>query len=232
MAFEENVQLFLILKQRIEVAQTDFVFKGLIHAFKEFRERDHWLFFAGVSRPQSDKQVRICRKFHFLRLEFQGFNKPLAQLGQEVQRAAQKGHVAFNRVAAGQTGDRLVNHSLQHGSGDVCLFCPVVDQRLNICLRKDPAARRDRVNCRVLLGQLVEPCGIGLEQCRHLIDEGPGPAGAGAVHPLFHTRAKECDFRVFAAQLNGAVRFWNFFFDGTGTGHHFLNKWNVQPVRC
>ena len=87
-----------------------------------------------------------------------GGQRPLVrgtQLRQEVQRAAEEDHVAADRVAAGEAGDRLGRDGLEDGGGEVGVRGALVEQRLQVGLREDAAARGDRVEVLVGGGQGV-----------------------------------------------------------------------------
>lgn len=124
----------------------------------------------------------------------------LAKLGQKVQRAAEKHHVAPNRVAAGQAGDGLGRDRGEHRGGQVGVRRTLVQQRLQVGFGEDPAARRDRVEMPIAGRQFVQPLGVGVQQARHLVDEGSGAAGAGAVHALLDHGPQKGDLRVLAAE--------------------------------
>ena len=165
----------------------------------------------------------------FLR-QAQGADEGCAQLRQEVQRPAQKGHMPANGLAAGQAGDGLVDHRLEDGGGQILPGGALVDQRLDIALGKHAAPGGNGVNFLVAGGKIVQPGSVGFEQGGHLVDEGPRAAGADAVHALLHAAAEIKDFRVLTAQLDGHVRLGGFRLEGGGHCHHLLNKGNAQRV--
>ena len=104
-------------------------------------------------------------------VQLEGADERCAELIQKVQRSAEKGDMAADRLAAGETGDRLVHNRLKDGGGKVFSGGSLVDQRLDIGLGKDTAARGDRINRLVILGVFVQSCGIGLDQGCHLVDK-------------------------------------------------------------
>ena len=69
-----------------------------------------------------------------------------------------------------------------------------------------------------------------MEQRRHLIDKGPGPASAGAVHTMLVTACEICNFSVFAAQFDNNVCLRMVRADGLCTGNDLLNKRDMQMV--
>ena len=62
-----------------------------------------------------------------------------------MQRAAEKDHMAADRLSAGKTGDRLVDDGLENGSRKVFFCRTLIDQRLDIGLRKYAAARSNGI---------------------------------------------------------------------------------------
>ena len=58
-----------------------------------------------------------------------------------MERTAEKCYVSADRLAACQTGDGLVYHRLENGSGEVFAGCTVIDERLDIGLCEHTAAR-------------------------------------------------------------------------------------------
>ncbi len=62
-----------------------------------------------------------------------------------MQRSAEKGDVAADRLSAGKPADRLIDHRLERWrQTDLRLGSPLIDQRLDIGFGKDAAARGDR----------------------------------------------------------------------------------------
>ena len=67
-----------------------------------------------------------------LLVELQGADKCFAQLGEEMQRTAEEGHMTADRFTAGETGDCLVDNSLENRGRKILLRRTFVDQRLDI----------------------------------------------------------------------------------------------------
>ena len=107
-----------------------------------------------------------------------------------------------NRFAAGKAGDGLVHNCLENRSREVFAGRALVDERLNVRLRKHTAARRNRVNGLVVLRIVVETRGIRLEQRSHLIDERTRAARADAVHALVNAAGEVDDLCVLTAELD------------------------------
>ncbi len=154
----------------------------------------------------------------------------LAQLRQEVERAAEEDDVAADRVAAGEAGDGLRGDGLEDRGGEVGVRGALVEQRLQVGLREDAAAGGDRVEVRVRGRQGVEARGVGVQQVGHLVDEGARTAGARAVHPLLDDRVEERDLGVLAAELDDHVGLRLEALDRGRTGDHFLYELDAHQV--
>ena len=128
-----------------------------------------------------------------------------AQLGQEVQRPAQEHDVATDGAPAGQARNGLGDDGLEDGGGQVLTRSTLVDERLEVGLGEDAAARGDGVERRVARGQVVQAGGIGVEELGHLIDEGTGAARAGAVHALLGGGVEVGDLGVLTTELDDDV---------------------------
>ena len=72
-----------------------------------------------------------------------------------MQRTAEKGHMTTNRFAAGETGDCLVDNSLENRGRKILLRRTFVDQRLDIRLCKYAAAGCDGVERLIILRILI-----------------------------------------------------------------------------
>ena len=74
-----------------------------------------------------------------------------------MERAAQKGHMAADRLAAGKTADRLVDNSLENGGSQVFFGGAFIDQGLYVRFGKNTAAGGDRVNGLIILAYSFRP---------------------------------------------------------------------------
>ena len=72
--------------------------------------------------------------------------------------------------------------------------------------------------------QCIKPLGIRVQQCRHLVNEGAGAAGAGLVHAQVHRTPEIEDFCVLAAKLYGHVCLRGKPGDNARGGDNFLHK--------
>ena len=76
----------------------------------------------------------------------------------------------------------------------------------------------------MLEGQFIQLVHRHVQQSRHLVDEGAGAAGAGAVHALLQAVAEEDDLGVLAAQLDDRVGAGVQGVHGLGRGVHLLHE--------
>ncbi len=154
-----------------------------------------------------------------------------AQLGQEVQGAAEEDDLAADRVPAGKPGDGLGGDRLEDRGGDVLVGGALVEQRLHIGLGEDAAARGDRVEVGVVGREGVQAGGVHLEQGRHLVDEGARAAGAGAVHTLLGHWVQVGDLGVLAAEFDDDVDLGVEPLDGVGGRDHLLDELDAHDLR-
>ncbi len=165
-------------------------------------------------------------------IEIQRFDEALPQLVEEMQRPAEERDMSADRLAAGEAGDRLVHDGLENRRRQVLPGRAFVDQRLDIGLSEDAAARGDRVDGLVGRGEDVEAGRVGLQEVRHLVDEGACAAGADAVHALLDIAAlKIDDLRVLAAKLDGDVGHGGAHFQAGRDGDDLLDEGNAQVLR-
>ena len=226
----EGVIVGLIPEQRLQPLEL----KGHLHPLLQLLQQDvqgqrnHS--FALQRRTHGGEQVGVFRVNDVFGGQLEGADKGLFQLGQKVQRAAQKGHAAPDGLAAGQTGDGLLYHRLKDGGGKVGLGGTLVDEGLNVGLGKYAAPGGDGIDFLVVFRLFVQAGGIGLQQCGHLVDESAGAAGADAVHALFQTALEIDDFGVLTAQLDGNIGLGCRLLEGRGHRHHLLHEGDAQRL--
>ncbi len=134
-------------------------------------------------------------------------------------------------LALCKTGDGLNDHSLENRGGQILLARAVVDERLNVGLGEHAAAGSDGIKGLIIAGIVVEPCCIGLQKGCHLIDEGAGAAGTGAVHALLDVAVfKINDLGILAAQLDGHIGFRCHGLNGSSFGDDLLYKRNAEII--
>ncbi len=79
--------------------------------------------------------------------------------------------------------------------------------------------------------ELVQSARVGVEQCRHLVDERARAAGTGSIHALFDAVVEVDDLGVFAAELDDHVGLGNKGFHGGFARDDFLHEFNAEPLR-
>ena len=178
-------------------------------------------------RAHGGKAVAVLGENGVLLIQFQGLHKPLPQAHEEVEGAAQKDDLALQLPALGEAGHRLVHHRLEDGGGHVLLPPALVQDGLDVALGKHSAAGGDGVDLLMLQREGVQLIHRHVHQGCHLVDEGAGAAGAGAVHPLLQGAAEEDDLGVLAPQLDDRVGPRYVGVHRRGGGVHLLNK--VDP---
>ena len=97
-------------------------------------------------------------------IQLQSPDKSLLQFGKKVKRAAQKGHMSADGLAACQAGDSLIDYCLENRCGKVFFCGTVIDQRLNICFGKNTAAGCDRIKSFVILCVFIQAGCIALKK--------------------------------------------------------------------
>ena len=152
------------------------------------------------------------------------------ELGQKVQRPAQKRNVAADGLAAGKARDRLVDDCLKDRGGKVGLCRALVDEGLDVRLGEHAAARGDGVDLLVVRGLAVKARGVGLQKSGHLVDERAGAAGADAVHSLFQPAFEVDDLGVLAAKLDGDVHLRGDALERLRHGDDLLHEGNAQRL--
>ena len=113
-------------------------------------------------RAHCGKEMGIFRIHHMVRREVERADESLFQFRQKVQRTAQKGHAASDRLAAGQAGNGLIYDGLKNRGGQIRQGGAFVDQRLNVRLGKDAAAGGNGIDLLIIGGCLVETLRVGL----------------------------------------------------------------------
>ena len=180
--------------------------------------------FRGQERsPDSDVKLRVFRGDEGLCLGEQGF-VGLAELREEVQRAAKEHDISADGATASQTCDGLGCDRAEDRGREVLVRGALVDQWLDIRFRKDTASRGDRVKLSVRFGQRVQSRGVGVEKRRHLVDEGSGSTRTGSVHTLLGCGVKVGELGIFTAQFDDDVDFWVEPLGGFRSGDDFLNE--------
>ena len=100
----------------------------------------------------------------------------------------------------------------------------LVDEGLDVGLGEDAAAGGDRVELGVAGRHLAEARRVGVQESRHLVDEGAGAARAGAVHALLGGGVQVGELGVLATQLDDDVDLGVEALGGLGTRDDLLDE--------
>ena len=203
----------------------------VIQCLHDLRKGDWSVGLARQSSARCNKEVSVLWQDDVLVVQVKRDVEATAQLREVLQRAAEKRDVAADRVTTGQARDGLVCNGLEDGSSDVGRSGAFVEQRLNVGLSKNAAARCNWVNLLDVFCQLVEASCVGLEERRHLVDERTSTTCAGTVHALLNAVVKVDDLCVLAAQLNGNVGLRDQRLNGALGSDDLLDKLQVKPLR-
>ena len=122
-----------------------------------------------------------------------------------MQRSAEEGDLAAYGLAAGKSGNGLIDHGAEDGRGEVTAGSSLVDKGLNVRFGKYAAPCGNGVDLVRVCGGFVQPCGIGLKKGCHLVDKRAGAACAHAVHAFIQSTAEIDDLGILAAQFDGDV---------------------------
>ena len=181
-------------------------------------------------RTHGDEVIAVVDLDDMFIVELQRLDEALAQLRQEVQRAAEEGDVAAYRPALREVANGLIDDRLENRQRNIRLFGTVVHERLDIRLGEDAAARGNRVDLLAFGREVVEPLGIGRQERGHVIDERARAAGADAVHALLRRIAEVRDLRILAAELDDGIRLRDELFDRCGTGDDLLYEGQANAL--
>ena len=154
---------------------------------------------------QSHGETGEIRQAAGLFVQPQGLPEAAAQTGAVIEGPAQKEHVALDAAALSQAGDGLIHHRLIDAGRHVGLDRALIEQGLHVAFGEHAAAGGHGIEAGSLKARLIHLVHGHVQQHGHLVDEGAGAAGAGAVHALIRAAAEKDDLGVLAAQLDGHV---------------------------
>ena len=144
---QREIRLARLARSR-DFGAMDAVFEPLrIDAFRLIRQR----------RAHGDEIIAARRVDRMLRIEAERLDEAFLELRQEMQRPAEECDMAVNRAALREVADRLVDDGLQNRERNVGFFRAVVHERLDVRLREDAAARRDRVDLLAFGCEVIQP---------------------------------------------------------------------------
>ena len=202
----------------------------VVQCLHDLRKGDWAVGLARQSSARCNKEVSVLWQDDVLVVQVKRDVEAAAQLREVLQRAAEKRDVAADRVTTSQARNGLVCNGLEDGGCDVGRSSTLVEQRLNVGLSKNAAARCNWVDLLDVFCQLVEAGCVGLKERRHLVDERTGTTCAGTIHALLNTVVKVDDLCVLAAQLNGYVGLRNQRLNSALGSDDLLNKLQVKPL--
>ena len=181
-------------------------------------------------RAHGGKAVAVFGEDGVRLVQLQSLHKALPQAHEEVEGAAQEDDLALELPALGEAGHRLVHHRLEDGGGHVLFPAALVQNGLDVALGEYAAAGGDGVDLLVLQRQLIQLVHRDVHQGGHLVDEGAGAAGTGAVHSFLQRSAEEDDLGILAAQLNDSVGVGDVCIHRSGGGVDLLDKVDARGV--
>ena len=174
-------------------------------ARNEFCKR-HRLFRARRERRADAHEAgRVFGEHGVFVVEVQRLFERFPQSLDEVQRSAQKEHLALDAPALRQARNGLVDDRLKDARRNVLFARALVEQRLDVRFGEHAAAGSDRVHLFRFERKLVHLGDGDVQKGRHLVDERARAARAAAVHALFGAARDEDDLRVLAAEFHRRV---------------------------
>ena len=197
---------------------------ALLQLFQRLLKEDGLVIGGAQGRAHGGEAVAVLGENGVVPIQLQRLNEPLPQAHEEVQRTAQEYDFSLQLPALGETGHGLVHHRLEDGSGHVLFPPALVQDGLNVALGEDAAAGGDGIDLLMLQRQAIQLLNGHVHQGSHLVDEGPGAPGAGAVHPLLQRAAEEDDLGVLAPQLDDGVGVRDVCIHRGGGGVDLLDK--------
>ena len=132
MALLEFVIFLLTCKERVHAGYLELHVDIAGELVTQCAECDEVVLVRGHGRAHGGEEVGVVHVDGVLLVQLQRADKRRLELGEEVQRAAEEGDMAADRLAAGETGDGLIDHGLEDRGGQVLLRSPLIDQRLNV----------------------------------------------------------------------------------------------------
>ena len=135
--------------------------------------------------------------------QFQHMLQMHTQLRQKCKRSATEEHFRFHLHTSCQCTHHLHGHSSEHRRCYVVLAHSSGQKILYVCLRKNSASRRDRVNGVRQRSQLVKFCRLNTQQRCCLVDKRPRSSRAVSIHPhVWHSPLfEEYHLRIFSSHV-------------------------------
>ena len=199
-------------------------FGGLLQLFQQFLEGVTGIVLGAEGSADGGEAVTVLGEDGVVTVQLQGLHESFPQPHEEGQGTAQEDDLALELTALGEACHGLVHHSLEDGGRHVLLPAALVQDGLDVALGEDAAAGGDGVDLLVAQGEGVQLRDGDVQQGGHLIDEGTGAAGAGAVHTLLDGAAEEDDLGILAPQLDDRIGAGDEGSDGSSGGIDLLDK--------
>ena len=203
---------------------------AFLQLFQQFVEGLGFVIGGADGRSHGGEAVAVLGEDGVGLVQLERLHKALAQAHEEVEGPAQKDDLALELPALSQAGHRLIHHGLEDGCGYVLFAAALVQDGLDVALGEHAAPGGNGVDLLMLQAQFVQLVHRDVHQGGHLVDEGAGAAGAGAVHPLLQGAAEEDDLGVLAAQLDDGVGVGDVSVDGGGGGVHLLHEVQLRGL--
>ena len=202
----EFVKFFFRRKERfhpVRLCQRRFVY--IFQLPHEMHEGERFFFKTAKSRADGDIDLGVFRRNDLIVAQMQRPGKLLAQLGKEGKRSAQEADCSPDRSATGKACNGLQDDGLEYGSCYIFLAGTIIEEGLYVRFGENTAAGGNRVQGIRFFCQCIEAAGVGVQECRHLIDECACPAGAITIHTVFVTTGKIGNFCIFPAEFDDDV---------------------------
>ena len=205
--------------------------------FAASRRRAIWLLFLarcefsrldGRSHRREKMRVLGADAGRFFEVECQA--EPFGELGDVLERAAEKHHRAPQGATACQTAERLAHNGRQRARRNIFLADAGRQQRADVGLREHRASRGYGVLVSRALGQLIHLGRPHAEHAGHCVDESTRTACTRGVHALLEPARKVNHLGVFASELDDCVCTRIAFPNGGRRGDYLLNERQLQPL--
>ena len=185
--------------------------------------------FVGRERsPVGDREVGVVERREARPRSLELTHEALAKPLEKGEGTAQEHDFSADRTPAGEARDRLFRHGVEDASCGFRAGNARIEERDEVGLCEDPAARGDRVRRGGREREFVKACGVGRKKRRHLVDEGPGAARAGLVHAQFQSVREVEELCVFAAEFDRDVRVGKTFGKEGRARRHFLQEGDAE----
>ena len=153
--------------------------------------------------------MRIFRVNDGISFQLQRADECGTEFRKKMERSSKKSNVAADRFPAGKPRDRLVHNSLEDGCRQIFPGSALIDQRLDIGLRKDTASSGNWIDRLIIFRILIQTSGICLQKICHLVNKRSCAAGTDTVHALFKSVGEINDLGIFTAKFDRNICGWS-----------------------